>query len=198
MPEAFALGVVAGYAIAIPVGPIALLIIRTGVSRGLPAAAAAGAGTATADLLYALAAMLFGAAASQLLMPVLPAIRILAAVALAAVAVRALFARAAPADAPKGAGIENTYLSFLGLTLLNPPTVIYFVSLALALPELSRDLGSRLAFATGAFLASLSWQELLAVAGSLLHGRLGPGLQRATTIVSSVIILAFAVRIALG
>jgi threonine/homoserine/homoserine lactone efflux protein len=198
VPEAFALGAVAGYAIAIPVGPIALLIIRTGLSRGLAAAAAAGAGTATADLLYALAAMLFGAAASELLAPVLPAIRILAALALAAVAVRALIARAAPAEMPTGSGIANPYLSFLGLTLLNPPTVIYFVSLALALPEVSRDLGSRLAFVTGAFLASLSWQELLAVAGALLHGRLGPGLQRATTIVSSVVILAFAVRIALG
>ena len=57
MPEAFLLGVAAGYAIAIPIGPIAVLILRTGVMRGFAAAAAAGAGAATADLVYATVAM---------------------------------------------------------------------------------------------------------------------------------------------
>jgi len=64
MGQAFLLGMAAAYAIAIPVGPIAVLILRTGVSRGLRAAAAAGAGAATADLIFATGAMLFGAAAA--------------------------------------------------------------------------------------------------------------------------------------
>src|SRR6266550_1795694 len=71
--QAFLLGMAAAYAIAIPVGPIAVLILRTGVRRGLRAAAAAGAGAATADLLFATIAMLFGAAASGFLAPILPA-----------------------------------------------------------------------------------------------------------------------------
>jgi threonine/homoserine/homoserine lactone efflux protein len=196
MPEAFLLGVAAGYAIAIPVGPIALLILRTGVNRGLGAAAAAGAGTASADLVYAIVAMLFGAAASSVVAPILPATRIVAAIVLAAIAIRGLVRSPQPAAEQARAG--NTYLAFLGLTLLNPPTVIYFVTLALALPELSRDVATRLAFAAGAFLASLSWQGLLAVAGAMLHGRLTPGVQRATAIVSSLIILLFAARVALG
>jgi len=199
MGQAFLLGMAAAYAIAIPVGPIAVLILRTGVSRGLRAAAAAGAGAATADLIFATGAMLFGAAAAGLLAPILPWARIIAALALAAIAIRGLVA------VPKGLEPEtggprtgNTYLLFLGLTMLNPPTVIYFVSLAIALPEVSADLGSRAAFVVGAFLASLSWQEVLALGGAMLHGRLTPGLQRTTTIVSSIIILALAARIALG
>src|SRR2546430_12698011 len=82
--------------------------------------------------------------------------------------------------------------------MLNPPTVIYFASLAIALPEVSADLGSRAAFVIGAFLASLSWQELLAVGGAMLHGRLTPRLQRTTAVVSSVIILALAARVAIA
>jgi len=197
--QAFLLGVAAAYAIAIPVGPIAVLILRTGVRRGLRAAAAAGAGAATADLVFATIAMLFGAAASGFLAPILPAARIVAAVALAAIAARGLLAAPEPLERETGgARTGNTFLLFLGLTMLNPPTVIYFVSLAIALPEVSADLASRAAFVVGAFLASLSWQELLALGGAMLHGRLTPRLQRTTAVVSSVIILALAARVALG
>jgi arginine exporter protein ArgO len=194
--QAFLLGVAAAYAIAIPVGPIAVLILRTGVRRGLRAAAAAGAGAATADLAFATVAMLVGAGASALLAPILPAARIAAAAALVVIAVRGLLTAPQPiARESGGAGTGNTYLLFLGLTMLNPPTVIYFVSLAIALPEVSADLASRAAFVVGAFLASLSWQEVLALAGAMLHGKLTPRLQRITAIVSSFIIFALAIRI---
>jgi threonine/homoserine/homoserine lactone efflux protein len=197
--QAFLLGIAAGYAIAIPFGPIAILIVRTGVRQGLRAAAAAGAGTATADLIFATIAMLFGAAASAFLAPILPAARLVAGAALAVIALRGLLA--APQSMERETGTVragNTYLLFLGLTMLNPPTVIYFVSLAIALPEVSADFASRAIFAVAAFLASLSWQEVLALVGAMLHGRLTPRLQRITAVVSSLIILALAARVAFG
>ena len=199
MAQAFLLGIAAGYAIAIPFGPIAILIVRTGVRQGLRAAAAAGAGTATADLIFASIAMLFGAAASALLAPILPAARLLAGAALAVIAMRGLLtAPQAMEREPGTVRAGNTYLLFLGLTMLNPPTVIYFVSLAIALPEVSADFASRAIFAVAAFLASLSWQEVLALVGAMLHGRLTPRLQRITAVVSSLIILALAARVAFG
>lgn len=199
MAQAFLLGIAAGYAIAIPFGPIAVLIVRTGVRQGLRAAAAAGAGTATADLLFATIAMLFGAAASAFLAPILPAARLVAGAALAVIAVRGLLLSPQPMDREPGSVRPgNTYLLFLGLTMLNPPTVIYFVSLAIALPEVSAEFASRAAFVVGAFLSSLSWQEFLAVVGAMLHGRLTPRLQRVAAVVSSLIILALAARVAFG
>jgi threonine/homoserine/homoserine lactone efflux protein len=197
--QAFLLGVAAGYAIAIPFGPIAILIVRTGVREGLRPAAAAGAGTATADLVFATVAMLFGAAASAFVGPILPVARLVAGAALAVIALRGLLATPQAIEREPGTvRAGNTYLLFLGLTMLNPPTVIYFVSLAIALPEVSADLASRAAFVIGAFLASLSWQEVLAFVGSMLHGRLTPRLQRITAVVSSLIILALAARVAFG
>ena len=199
MAQAFLLGIAAGYAIAIPFGPIAILIVRTGVRQGLRAAAAAGAGTATADLIFATIAMLSGAAASAFLAPILPAARLVAGAALAVIALRGLLAAPQPMERETGTvRAGNTYLLFLGLTMLNPPTVIYFVSLAIALPEVSADFASRAIFAVAAFLASLSWQEVLAVVGAMLHGRLTPRLQRITAVVSSLIILALAARVAFG
>jgi threonine/homoserine/homoserine lactone efflux protein len=197
--QSLLLGIAAGYAIAIPFGPIAILIVRTGVREGLRAAAAAGAGTATADLTFATIAMLFGAAASVFLAPILPAARLVAGAALAVIAVRGLLAVPQTMERETGATrAGNTYLLFLGLTMLNPPTVIYFVSLAIALPEVSADFASRAAFVVGAFLSSLSWQEFLALVGAMLHGRLTRRLQRITAIVSSLIILALAARVAFG
>ncbi|HVD51139.1 MAG TPA: LysE family transporter [Candidatus Udaeobacter sp.] len=199
MAQAFLLGVAAGYAIAIPFGPIALLIVRTGVRQGLRAAAAAGAGAATADLVFATIAMLFGAAAAALLAPILPAARLVAGAALVVIAVRGLLAPPQAIERESGGTrTGNTYLLFLGLTMLNPPTVIYFVSLAVALPGVSADFASRAAFVVGAVLASLSWQEVLALVGAMLHGRLTPRLQRITAVVSSLIILALAARVAFG
>ena len=85
-------------------------------------------------------------------------------------------------------------VSAVGAGALALPAISY----RLALPEVSADFPSRAAFVVGAFLSSLSWQEFLAVVGAMLHGRLTPRLQRITAVVSSIIILALAVRVAFG
>ncbi len=191
------IGVFAGYAIAIPVGPIAVLILRTGTRDGLRAAMAAGAGAATADLIYATVAMLAGPALVSGIAPVLLPARILAAVLLLLLALRQLRSVdfAGPAREPAPAG--RTYATVLALTLVNPATVIYFATLAVGLPNIASDLASRALFVIGAVLASLSWQWLLAASGSALHGRVPPRLGRITGIASSAIIAALAVKIAI-
>jgi threonine/homoserine/homoserine lactone efflux protein len=107
----------------------------------------------------------------------------------------------AASDAPGLEGrssVLRTYLQFLGLTMLNPATVVYFAALILGLPEVGDDVPERLAFVAGAFLSSLSWQSLLAVVGSVGHRRLSPRLRRATSILGNLVILAFAAIIAAG
>lgn len=54
-------GLIAGYGIAIPVGAIAILIVEMGLRCGFKVGFMAGAGAATADLLYASLATLAGA-----------------------------------------------------------------------------------------------------------------------------------------
>lgn len=197
--SAFLLGAAAGYAIAIPVGPIAVLIVRTGLRRGFRVAAAAGAGTATVDLIYAVAAVLLGAAIVPALGPVVVPLRLAAAAVLIGLAVRGLLqlrARRVAVEADDTRSVVRTYLLFLGLTLLNPATVAYFVTLAVGLPEIAEDAGSRIAFAIGAALSSLSWQTVLAAIGAALHTRLAPRMELATALLSSAILVGFALKIA--
>jgi arginine exporter protein ArgO len=193
-------GALAGFGIAVPVGAIAVLIVTTGATRGAVVGFAAGAGTASADGIYALLAALFGAALSGVIAPWLAALRVAAAVVLGAIGLIGLWRlRRAPALAPTvagvGAGAKATYLRFLGLTLLNPVTVIYFAALMVALPAIGAAPSERLAFAGGAFAASLTWQTLLAGVGAVLHRRTSAGSRTILSVVGYLIVLAFAVRI---
>jgi len=197
--SAFLIGAAAGYAIAIPVGPIAVLIVRTGLRRGFRIAAAAGAGTATVDLIYAITAVVVGSAVTSALASVLTPMRLAAAASLVYLAIRGLrrLGRTDMAlDSGEGRSAARTYLLFVGLTLLNPATVAYFVTLAVGLPEIAQDAGSRIAFAVGASLGSLSWQTLLAAIGAALHTRLTPRIELVTALLSSAILVAFALKIA--
>lgn len=196
MLDAVLLGALAGYAIAMPVGPIAVLILRTGMRDGLRAALAAGAGCATADLVYATLAMLAGPPLVAVIAPVLRPARLLAAALLLFLAARGLRTTDPGTTEHEPAAPGRTYATVLGLTLLNPSTVIYFASLAVGLPAISAEPAARALFVVAAALASLSWQWLLAGAGASLHGRVPPRLGRVTAIGSALIIGGLALRIA--
>ena len=200
MLEAVIAGAVAGYAIAIPVGAIAVLIIHVGIQHGLRPALAAGAGAASADGIYALVAVIAGVAAARLLGEVQTPLRLVAGVVLLLIAARGLLSLRSPREtvAPGrqalGGSLSRTYGLLLGLTLLNPVTVVYFAALVVGLPDLGGTL-ERAAFVVAVLVASLSWQSLLAVVGAVL-GR-GPAhrLRRPTTLLGSMVILAFGLLI---
>lgn len=87
MIEAALAGIVAGYGIAIPVGAIAILIIHTAIAAGFRRGLAAGAGTATADGVYATLAVVLGVAAAHLVAPLQTPLRLVAGVVLIVLAV---------------------------------------------------------------------------------------------------------------
>jgi threonine/homoserine/homoserine lactone efflux protein len=207
MITAFLAGVAAGLGIAIPVGAIAILIVETGLRRGFRLAAAAGAGAATVDGIYALVAAAFGSALAALLAPLETPLRVLAVVVLVAIALRGFLGlRAAsrpvaadgvqvPPDveaAERGGSALRTYGVFVAITLLNPVTVTYFAALILGLGSPGAGLAEKAAFVAGAFLASLAWQTLLAAFGAFLHRRLSPRIRAGVVVVGNGIILAFA------
>jgi len=207
---AFVAGALAGYAIAIPVGAIAVLIVETGVRRGFRIAAAAGAGTATADFIYATIAMVGGTAVAPVLAPWSVPLRVAAIVFLLFLGIRGLVrvardqrARGAAGSGDAGApvrtggpGAPATYARFVGLTLLNPSTVVYFAALVLALPSLGADALARPAFVVGAFLASISWQTVLAAVGAVAHHRLPARFQLGISVLGNLMICGFAVVLA--
>lgn len=217
MTAAFLAGATAGYGIAIPVGAIAVLILETALRRGFRLGAAAGAGAAAVDGFYAAVAAVFGAAVATAVSPWERPLKALAVAVLVLMAVRGLVLvardlRRGPAGSlgatgmakPRtrpGGNMIRTFLAFVGLTLLNPLTVIYFGALVLGLPAAGAggvDPAGKAAFVVGAFLASLSWQTILAAIGALLHRRLSPRVAAAVGIAGNLVVLGLAAVIAAG
>ncbi|MCX4684037.1 LysE family transporter [Kitasatospora purpeofusca] len=207
MTDALLSGLLAGYGIAVPVGAISVLIVtlasRVSLARGLAAAL----GVATADGLYALLALIGGATLAPLLAPAAGALELAAAavlVLLAAYGLRATLrthrADRDPAGPPPPAPASpwRTYASLLGLTLLNPLTVVYFSALVLGGRTGPGSLGPGLVFVLAAFAASASWQALLATGGALLRRVLtGPHGRLLTGLTGNLVVLALALRLAL-
>ena len=100
--------------------------------------------------------------------------------------------------AERGGSARRTFGVFLGITLLNPITVTYFAALILGLTATGAGPAEKAAFVAGAFLASLSWQTLLAAVGAFLHRRLPPRLRAGVILLGNGIILLFAAVIAVG
>ena len=213
-------GVLAGYGIAMPVGPVGTYLVGLTARSSLRVGACAAVGVASADGFYALVAAVAGSALAPLLVPVVGPLRWVSVVVLVGLAVmgavkavrryRAHRLGGISQDVPVGA--RMAYVGMLGMTLLSPMTVIYFAALVLGGSGTASADGSGIAasgsgaadpqvleravFVVAAFVASASWQLLLAGGGALLGraltGRLGRLL---TAIGSSVVIVVLAVRL---
>ncbi|GAB7106279.1 LysE family transporter [Streptomyces phaeofaciens JCM 4814] len=183
MTAALVAGLVAGYGIAVPVGAVATYLVSLTARTTLRTGVCAALGVATADGLYALVATVGGSAVAAALRPVLVPLRWASALVLLALAawgalsaVRAYRARhAAVRSLPAPPNPWRAYLNLLGITLLNPATVVYFTALVLGTgaSDAVRPLEQGV-FVLAAFAASASWQVLVAGGGALL-GRMLTG-----------------------
>ncbi|MFE0736652.1 LysE family transporter [Streptomyces sp. NPDC058855] len=201
MTAAVVAGLLAGYGIAIPVGAVGAHLVAVAARGPWRTGVGAALGVATADGVYALVAVLGGAALVPVLALVTTPLRwasALVLVVLAALSCRTAVRahRAGPAaPAPPGVPPRRAYLTFLGITILNPMTVLYFTAPVLGGSPV-RGPAAATAFVLAAFAASASWQLLLAATGTLLgHTLSSPRARLVTGLASSALIAALAVGI---
>lgn len=204
MRDAILAGLVTGYAIAIPVGAVAAFIVSLTARTSWRIGVGAALGVATVDGLYATVAVLAGHAVADVVAPVADTLRIVSAVALLGVAALTAWhavRRTRSVDEPHPGRWTplRAWATFVGITAVNPATVVYFVAIVLGgRAQLDRAAES-VAFVVAAFLASASWQLLLAAAGTGLGRTLaGPRGHRVTGLVAAVVIAGLAVRTLLG
>jgi arginine exporter protein ArgO len=196
-------GLLAGYGIAIPVGAVATYLLALTARTSLKIGAAAALGVATADGLYALLAALGGTELARAIQPIMLPLRwasILVLLALAAkTAATAISHHRSPTSTAANTPPSPTraYASLLGITLLNPTTMVYFAALVLASqPNATPDRIRQALFVLGAFAASASWQLLLAAGGALLGKALTSDRGRLlTALASSALITILALRL---
>jgi threonine/homoserine/homoserine lactone efflux protein len=193
-------GVLIGFAIAAPVGPIGLLCIQRTLAQGRVTGLVTGLGAATADALYGMVAAFGLTAVSAFLVEQRVWLGVLGGAFLCYLGVRTLLSAPAVQSAVVGGrGRWAAYSSTLLLTLTNPMTVFSFMAVFAGL-GLAVAPGTYMSAATlvlGVFAGSAAWWLLLSSGVGLARSRIQPGVMRWINRGAGVIILVFGISMLL-
>ncbi len=170
-------GIVIGFSIAAPVGPIGMLCIRRTLVGGPLAGLATGLGAATADSFYGCVAGFGLTVVSQVLIAQRLWLQLIGGLFLLYLGIKTFRSRPARLQAESTRiGLAGSYFATLGLTLTNPMTIMSFsaVFAGLGLGFGSATGASPLWLVGGVFLGSALWWLLLSglvgIAGKRIVG----------------------------
>ncbi|MFZ1642595.1 MAG: LysE family transporter [Candidatus Contendobacter sp.] len=191
-------GMLIGFAIAAPVGPIGLLCIQRTLARGRWSGVLSGLGAASADAVYGGIAGFGLASLANLLLTWQTPLQLLGGLFLLYLGWRTWRTPPAAEQArvrPTRAGLLGDYLSTLALTLTNPVTILAFLAIfaGLGLAAEGRDFAAAGLLVLGVFAGSLLWWLLLAGGVGLLRGRLTPTVLRGINRASGLLIAGFGI-----
>lgn len=183
-----------------PLGAISALILREGVVNGFRVAAAAAAGVASVDLIYCIVATTAGALLAERVDEHRGVFLILSGVVVVAIGLRQL-RRSLTHSGDAAAHVEqvsalSAYVRFVGLTAINPLTLVYFVALGGVVTERGDSWVAPIVFVAAVGLSSLGWQLALASVGAFFGGATGGRARRVIDVTASVLILALGAAVA--
>jgi threonine/homoserine/homoserine lactone efflux protein len=214
-------GLLIGFSIAAPVGPIGVLCIRRTLADGRAVGFVSGLGAATADAAYGAIAGFGLTAISGVLIGGQAWLRLVGGLFLVYLGIRTLLAR--PAQAPaanrrdaeadhglhashgadvsgigaldrpsSGRNLAGAYATTLVLTLTNPMTILSFAAIFAGLGiAAARDYGSAALLVAGVFTGSALWWFILSGIAATLRTRMGAGSLRWVNGVAGAVILTF-------
>jgi threonine/homoserine/homoserine lactone efflux protein len=190
----FLRGLIIGFSIAAPVGPIGVLCIRRTLAEGRASGFLSGLGAATADAFYGCVAGFGLTIVSGFLVDQRFWIQLIGGIFLLALGVKTL--RSVPAEhaaAAAGSGLAASYASTLLLTLTNPMTILSFAGIfaALGVAETGGDFSAAALLVLGVFVGSAAWWLLLSGGVGLLRDKLSSPVLRWTNRLSGVILVVF-------
>jgi len=201
------IGISAGLALAIPVGPMALLLIDTTLRSGHKLGAAGALAMSTVDAGYAVLVFLAGTSVASILGSFGQWLSLGGATILLVLGIQTLIKasrqgselpEAQQASSETLSSAPKTFLKFAAATVINPPTALYFLAIAPSLAGLtgSDPLVATLAFAGGVFLGSGVWQQTLALAGLGIRNISTPRVRKFISLVGGSMIVALAISLA--
>lgn len=166
-------GLLIGFAIAAPVGPIGVLCIRRSLAEGRIYGFLSGLGAATADAVYGAIAAFGLTIISSFLVEQQQWLRLLGGLFLLYLGLRTFFATPANAElSPERETLLGAYGSTFFLTLTNPLTILSFAAIysGLGLAGQSGGLAAGV-MVLGVFCGSAAWWFLLSFGAGLFTNR---------------------------
>jgi len=193
-------GLIIGFSIAAPVGPIGVLCIQRTLGKGRIYGLLSGLGAATADGTYGLIAGFGLTFISSFLIGQQLWIRLIGGVFLLYLGLRTILSKPAQrereqATTIKGENLLAAYLSTLFLTLTNPLTILSFAAIfaGIGAGGANRSYISAAVLVLGVFLGSALWWVTLSSGVSILRTKLNMQALRWVNRISGAIIITFGV-----
>jgi threonine/homoserine/homoserine lactone efflux protein len=165
-------GVIAGLAIAAPVGPVNVLCISRTIARNRAAGLISGLGAAAADTFYGAIAGFSISFVIAFLLRELFWIRLFGGALLIALGIRYYFKKPKPMEERRDQPAHSDWVTAFLLTLTNPTTVLSFLAvLAVLGMSKERSLEHTLMLVGGIFTGSMLWWTILALVAGHFRDR---------------------------
>ena len=193
-------GLLLGFSIAAPVGPIGVLCIRRTAAEGQVSGLVSGLGAATADALYGCIAGFGLTFLSNLILELRFWLNLVGGLFLFYLGIRTFLSRPSQEAARAGgSGIVGAYLSTLALTLTNPMTILSFAATFAGLGIVSQTGGSSgpagyagaASLVLGVFVGSALWWLLLSGGVGLFRERLNACFLQWLNRISGLVLVGF-------
>jgi threonine/homoserine/homoserine lactone efflux protein len=186
-------GIVVGFSIAAPVGPIGVLCIRRSLAEGQRVGFVTGLGAATADAVYGSVAAFGLTAVSGFLVAQKFWLGVLGGLFLCYLGLRIFTSPPSEGETTtQRNGLLSAYLSTFALTLTNPMTVLSFVAMFAGLGlAASPDYVAASSMVGGVFVGSALWWLMLSAGAAFFQSRLSATWTQLVNRLSGVIVFAF-------
>ena len=195
-------GLIIGFSIAAPVGPIGVLCIRRTLAEGWASGLVSGLGAASADAIYGCIAGFGLTFISGFLVSQQVWLRFVGGIFLCYLGIKTLASRPSDNDGASGppTGLGGAYLSTFALTLTNPITILSFAAVfaGLGVAESAGGYLSASVLVLGVFAGSALWWLFLSTAVGVFRTRFTPRALRWVNRLSGAIILGFGLYALLG
>ena len=170
-------GLIIGFSIAAPVGPIGVLTIKRTLTEGRISGFVTGMGAAFADAAYGAVAGFGLITISSFLLSQEFAIKLIGGLFLIYLGVRSFLSKPATKEAIVASkGLLNNFISTFFLTLTNPSTILSFLAIfaGLGLASSTADFSSSTAIVFGVLIGSALWWFLLSSVVSFFQSKITP------------------------
>ena len=187
-------GLIIGFSIAAPVGPIGVLCIRRTLAEGRASGLFSGLGAATADAVYGCIAGFGVTFISDLLISQQVWLRLIGGCFLCYLGIKTFLSKPAEqAASAKGKGLVSSYVSTFFLTITNPMTILSFAAIfaGLGVGGAGGNYVSAAILVLGVFVGSTLWWFILSYCVTVFRTKFNPNRLRWVNRISGIIIAGF-------
>lgn len=191
----FLKGFIIGIIMALPAGPLALLVIKRSFAKGYKEGLATALGVALADGFYALVAALGLTAVSGFVLAKKEYFFMAGGILLILIGIRSLKNPPPASEIPEEKEFFATLAQTMLITLTNPMTILMFIAAftAAGFEGHAESIVQTGLICSGVFLGSMTWFAIISIVSASLRKKVTPYLLQLINTISGLLLIIFGI-----